>query len=142
MKNLLFLCCFFSLGFNNCLMKTTNIMNELDDLINLQYGKSAIFEKETLEITFLEFIDSRCPRKTQCITEGEATIKFKIQKENKSEIFEMNIKGLCFDESGICGSENVVMGYKLKLFFLSPYPETKIPDKKKYKVRLTVSRVQ
>ncbi len=140
MKTCSFFLLFITLQLSNCTSKISNKMLELNETVELGFGKTITFTEDDLELTFLEVSDSRCPKKTQCLVAGKAVLSLELRNKSEKESFVLEVKGLCFDENGTCGSQLNALGYQVEVFFLSPYPEKEHPEKSKYKAKVRVSK--
>jgi hypothetical protein len=97
--------------------------NQLGEELTITFGETIEIPAENLEITFTAVNDSRCPRDTQCPTEGAASVTLAIAQGGNRATAELTCQGLCYDETGPCCTEAAAMGYLFKLIYLYPYPE-------------------
>ncbi len=114
---------------------------KLGETIDLPLNEKVSFESEKLEITFVSIADSRCPTGVNCIQAGKAKVVFKLTKDGKDEMLNLESKGLCEAEDGSCGSEGTANDYTIKLINVFPYPaEPKADDAKPVYAKLIVSK--
>ncbi len=140
MKNLFILLFLSTLLLSTCQQKTKRTIYVLNEEVNIKFNKTISLKNEDLKITFIEITDSRCPKNTQCVWEGEGLIRLQIQKENQSKVVGTKVKGLCFDKNGDCGESLEVFGYQIKILSLSPYPKSNYPVKGKYQITFLISK--
>jgi hypothetical protein len=95
---------------------------KLGENFDLPLNEKVSFESEKLEITFVSIADSRCPTGVNCIQAGKAKVAFKLTKDGKDEMLNLESKGLCEAEDGSCGSGGTAHGYTVKLINVYPYP--------------------
>ena len=123
MKRILFL---FILIFVSC--KTTNqSTNDVSpeqtngDQLWLKIGEKKVLEPDGLEVSFRQLLeDSRCPKDVVCVWEGRAEIQLWLIKEGPDSIF-VNVSIPQYPRSPID-----VLGYRITLLQLDPYPRTDI----------------
>jgi hypothetical protein len=79
--------------------------------------------------------DSRCPRGAFCVWEGNASVRFRLGKENNKPVFfDLNTHG------GFT-SDTIIFGYKFSLVGLVPYPALNhTTDQKEYKALLVIEK--
>ncbi len=79
--------------------------------------------------------DSRCPTGALCFWEGNATVRFRIEKDDDNPVlFDLNTHG------GFT-ADTVIYGYKFSLVGLEPYPALNhTTDPKDYKAHLSVMK--
>ncbi len=124
--------------------KTPDNKPALRDTISLQYGESVQLANEQLSIHFQDINESRCPKNVTCIRAGEAVASLQINQKATTQSAELQAKGLCFDTDGSCGETKEVLGYRIKLLSISPYPGTTSNGKAKeqYTIQLIVDKSQ
>jgi hypothetical protein len=88
-----------------------------NDTINLSYG-DCLYDSENQRYICLDSVlsDSRCPTGATCIWEGNAEVRFKVEKINDNPVF--------FNLNTHMGftTDTIVDGYKFALINLRPYP--------------------
>lgn len=110
--------------------------------VTLTFGETVTFSSENLQIGLIDVNDSRCPLNVTCVWAGEARMTFEVGKNGAEEILELKTKGLCEDESGPCGEEKDLFGYRFKLLFVYPYPEEGlIIEKEEYSVKMEIAEI-
>ncbi|MBK7407936.1 MAG: hypothetical protein IPL49_08375 [Saprospirales bacterium] len=115
----------------------------LGDTLTIHYGETIEIPSENLKITFSDLNDSRCPKGVQCVTQGQARAVLTVDKGGNSESVELTSEGLCFDETGPCGSEVTAMGYRFQLLYIYPHPEKDVTvDLKGYSLKVIVTIYQ
>jgi hypothetical protein len=117
--------------------------NKLGEELTIPYGETIEIPDENLKITFTAVDDSRCPKEVQCPTEGAASATLTVDQGGNSATVEVICQGLCFDETGPCGSEAAAMGYLFKLLYIYPYPEEGVQvNEEDYSLKVNVSIFQ
>jgi hypothetical protein len=89
--------------------------------ISIKLGESVELGANDLTIKFVDIKeDSRCPRHTACIQEGQVSAIFNISRrqENKGQTFQLTLKTL---QPGLA-TQNIE-GYIITLNRVTPYPE-------------------
>lgn len=142
MKNLLFsgfMALLFSAMLANCKKSDepgSTFTTRLGDTVEIAYQQTAKFEPEGFQIKFNSVVfDNRCPLDVNCIVAGhvDALLDFTLGKQKEQDVLRL---GDQLDER----SDNIeVMGYKVKLVQVLPYPQsnTDIPQAD-YKIRVVV----
>lgn len=88
----------------------------------------------SLKICFDSVYDSRCPANMECFWQGEATVKLSLRTGNVQQSFKLST----LNNSSTFRNDTTLLGYKIKLLSVSPYPgdNTNTP----YRVELSVTR--
>ena len=95
----------------------------LDTAFSLRYGETVAVERTDLEITFADVTDSRCPRGTTCVWEGEVSVSLRVGAETVA------IK--------VPGTANVSR-YAVEVREVNPYPGDPPPAKTDYVATVVV----
>jgi hypothetical protein len=98
---------------------------------------SNIFSGDDIRLCFESVVsDSRCPANATCIWSGVAEVKFTFSKHSATHTF--NLATL---SSGTYRKDTTLMGYKIELLDLTPYPglppTTPPSNERKVKVKIT-----
>jgi hypothetical protein len=104
---------------------------KFSDTLNLAY-KNCLFDKNGQSYICLDTVlsDSRCPSGAECVWEGEARARFKIEKFNSSPIFIELKEGV---------KDTVAAGYKISFIKLLPYPSVENQTKpEEYKACIVI----
>jgi hypothetical protein len=88
---------------------------------SLRFGESAVFEKENVRLRFDSVPeDSRCPKKVQCVSAGNARIRLEITVGSATpSVVELN--------TARGPREAEIEGFRIVLEDLAPYPLTSQP---------------
>lgn len=111
---------------------------KLDDFFELKMNQSVVIVDNDLKLTFTGVPeDSRCPKFTNCIQEGQVRITLSAAIAGKSQVVEFSRK------PSDKGNTTVAVGkFKIQLYDVMPYPESgkkiNLPD---YTARMTVRKV-
>lgn len=110
----------------SCAQKTTPVATaQTNETFNLKLKelKNISGEKDTYVRFDSVITDSRCPKDVQCIWQGIATVKLLIG--NKTEQHAFNLSTINFKENK---TDTTLLGYKVELVNLDPYPGSKNAD--------------
>jgi len=102
----------------------------------LRVNKQKKLSRSKLTIKFVSLVeDSRCPKGTNCIWAGNASIKVKVSNaRGESKIFELNTN------TGAKG--DTLGGYAINLESLTPHPATNVRiDKNGYTATFSVKKL-
>ncbi len=108
----------------------------LGQRFDLRVGETAVLQAETLTITFERVAeDSRCPRDTTCVWEGDAAIRLAVRGADAAA------GTLTLHTQAAAVREAEFQEYRVRLVQLAPWPQTSggIPADR-YVATLTVSR--
>jgi hypothetical protein len=104
--------------------------------VALRVGKQKKLSRSKLTIKFVSLVeDSRCPKGTNCVWAGNATIKVKVSNaRGESQIFELN--------TNLGAKGDTLGGYAINLESLTPHPATNIRiDKNGYTATFSVKKL-
>ena len=77
--------------------------------------------------------DSRCPLNVECIWAGEATVNFSLQTHGLKQSFKLST----FNNPPYFRNDTTILGYKIKLLSVTPYPGSNSQDP--YKAELSIT---
>ena len=81
--------------------------------------------------------DSRCPSGVECVWAGTAIVKFSVTVNGQQQPVTLSTLNM----PGYHPSDTIIMGYKIELINLLPYPEIgKTPDISEYKAELNITK--
>ena len=111
---------------------------KLDDFFELKMNQSVVVVDNDLKLTFTAVPeDSRCPRFTDCIQEGQVRINFSVAMGGKSQVVEFIRK-----PSDKGNATVTVDKFKIQLYGVEPYPESgKKINLADYVARIAVRKV-
>jgi len=101
-------------------MSGANLGEAVD--LQLTFDRPAMIEwitGESLQITWMDVLDSRCPEGATCVWEGEVTITIGVA-QNGQDLGELDITLHAGDEEEAYG---IVGEYSILLIRVAPYPE-------------------
>lgn len=104
----------------------------------LELNKTVKISGEDFGVQFNELEESRCPMHTNCIRAGEAFATLAVISKSGTQNVKLEVKAYCYEDDGTCGETKTVMGYKLKLLNIYPYPGSE--DKGEKRVKLVVEK--
>lgn len=110
---------------------------KLDDFFEIKMGESVVVADNDLKLTFSAVTeDSRCPKFTNCIQEGQVKVKFSASVGGKGQVVEVARK-----PSGT-GPVSVAVGdFKIQLYDVVPFPEAeKKINPADYKARIAIRK--
>ena len=91
-----------------------------EETVRIQVHKEKRLAKSRMSIRFMELIeDSRCPTDTNCVWAGNAKIKVRVSKKDRSEV-------IILDTNGPKQYATTQDGYSVKLVRLTPVPRSNI----------------
>lgn len=131
---------FIMLSANKCDQPTNQTGQALNEVFALEHNKVVSIAGEDLKISFTKVEDSRCPKKTECVWAGKATITLNIEKDGNTEMVDVEVKGLCYDKTGKCGETKTAMGYQFKINQVNPYPESSTVKPEDLVVELVITK--
>jgi hypothetical protein len=109
-----------------------------NDTIDLDY-KDCLYDAENHSYICFDSVltDSRCPTGTYCFWEGNAEVRFKLEKLNEPDVqFNLNTF-MRFRTDTVMGS------YKITLTGLKPFPSSKHPvGQKDYTAQIRIDRIK
>ncbi len=111
---------------------------KIDDFFELKMNQSVVVADNDLKLTFTSVAeDSRCPKFTNCIQEGQVRARFSAVIDGKSQVFEVARKAT------ETGAESATVGkFKIQVYDVQPYPESgKKIDPVEYKVRMSIRKI-
>ena len=110
----------------------------LDEAFDLKAGGSTTIRDENLQVGFDRVLsDSRCPRGTRCIAEGDATVRVWLLKPPRGRAAHE------LQTTPPAAAEAAYDGYRIRLVALAPYPEGDRPVRSsEYVTTLVVTRSQ
>ena len=111
----------------------------LGDTLTLEQGTPLLLEAEKLSLTISKLQDSRCPDGVDCFRAGEAKINLTVSQASVSENLELEVKGLCKERDGSCGTNAQFGAYYIKALSADPYPKEGA-NASKTTVRLLVNK--
>jgi hypothetical protein len=115
----------------------------LEEAIPLNFNEKISVSNDNLYLSFIKVVDeSRCPESWKCLWKGEAEIELKVEKGELSKVIRLKYEG---GKCTNCGNSISILGYKIKLENLSPYPNSDFYDKKlinfeDYKIVIRVAK--
>lgn len=93
---------------------------EPGDTFVLAPGQSVACKSCELGFTFAAVTeDSRCPKYTNCVWEGQASVQFQLKGAAMEETLTITARGSQVDKASASRA-----GYRLQLLALDPYPES------------------
>ena len=106
----------------------------LNDTLKLDYGKLYSDNENKFSIMLDSVLeDSRCPKKMECVWEGNASVKFLFMSTDKFAAFTLNT-------SRGFPNDTIISGYKIQLVELNPYPQYPgTIEQKDYKAKIIIS---
>lgn len=108
----------------------------LGEGFTLKVGESALIEAEAFQVKFVDVAsDSRCPKDVQCVWEGDATVRIRVQKADAAKRrLELHTASREKDTASAAG-------YEVRLLRLEPAPVSSKPTRQAdYVATLSVSR--
>jgi hypothetical protein len=138
MKLILAILAFTSMAFVNSCSKTGSKLKEGTVELKLSECESGVISGDDLKLCFTTVInDSRCPANVVCVWQGTAVARFTFTKNNESSTFDLST----LDAPPTYDKDTVLMGYKIELINLHPYPQNAgnpIPDgQRKAELKIT-----
>ena len=112
----------------------------LGETIMVPLNQSIQVGAEKINLLMSNVQEGRCPKGTNCIQAGAAKISMDFAVGDAVSTITLKAKGLCEDESGECGSTATAQGYKIKLFYLYPYPSADNNGKRDYKAKIMITK--
>lgn len=111
---------------------------KIDQFVELKMDEGVFIPEEDFKLTFTGVPeDSRCPKFTNCIQEGQVRVTMTAVYEGKTFPVEFSRKGA---ETG--NNSATVANYKVQLYDVQPYPEAgKKINLTDYKARIAVRKV-
>ncbi len=89
----------------------------LNDTVDLKYSELYCNSEHEIRVSFDSLSDSRCPIGAMCFWEGNASVKFMIEREGESkDTFTLNTHSRFI-------TDTVLNGVRYELIDLLPYPE-------------------
>ena len=123
---------------------TTGPVYNLGDTLFLSQNQKLSLAAEKLHLTYYRLDDSRCPDGVDCFTAGKAIVHLAIDQAPTQDTIQLEVKGLCKDRRGACGSSVANKGYRYQVLTVDPYPvegNAKKESSEKAGVRLIVNKV-
>lgn len=110
---------------------------KIDDFFELKMGESVVVADNDLKLTFTSVPeDSRCPKFTNCIQEGQVKVSLSVGIAGKGQVVELIRK------PSDTGATTATVGkFKVQLYDVQPFPESgKKINPADYKARLAVRK--
>ncbi|MBV1869326.1 MAG: META domain-containing protein [Gammaproteobacteria bacterium] len=106
----------------------------------LKFNATALISDDSLQLSFIDVEDSRCPVDVVCVWEGEAKVTLLARYGDSDNPVEETLQ-LTLNAND--QHSTVTFGdYQLRLFKVRPYPDSRIPtDKKDYKIELAANKI-
>jgi hypothetical protein len=108
------------------------------DTFRVAYGETIEIQETGLRLRFEDVQESRCGADVTCIWAGDVRVTFLAERGGSEQRFAMKLPGLV----SIPYDENVtatVLGHRLKLIQVDPYPITSAPQgKEAYRAVLSI----
>ncbi len=93
--------------------------------VSVREGEQAAVEGFPVTLRFVRVVqDSRCPKNATCVWIGEGTVAVELVSGSRKESAELKISGAAGREDEAAAQPVVLLGYRLALLELQPYPET------------------
>lgn len=126
MKQFTLLPLLLALLLNACEFNENDI--ELGKEFQLKLGKT--YEFMDCELTLTDIKDSRCPLNVNCVWEGEASLTFKLEKEDSDSSFTISTQDKI---------DYTFSNYALKVLEVAPHPSsTDEIDKEDYRISVRI----
>ncbi len=115
---------------------------DLSKDILIVYEQTVFVESESLSVTFREFSESRCPRGTVCIWEGEGIVELVLENADDDVVSALPVIRPARDPGRFTWLKAYALGYRITLLELEPYPDIDDPSKpEEYTVLLDIEKV-
>lgn len=107
---------------------------EYNSVIELYHCADTINNNSTLRICFDSLYDHRCPLYMECFWAGEATVKLSLQSDGHQQSFKLST----LNAPPAFRSDTTILGYRIKLLSVSPYPGDN--SQQPYRAAVSVTR--
>lgn len=135
MRNIILISVVLLITYTSCKKDSDKHDFQLIDTISMKYGEKYNCVNENFSLKFDSVVsDFRCPMDANCVSAGNAVIRFSYQNNIKTVNFILNTNLPLH-------TDTVIDNYKIKLVRLAPYPSGSLVIKQyDYEVSVVLSK--